>query len=129
VADDEENVVMITKQLLEKRGLTAIVARDGREAIKMFEQHAKEIDVVLLDLTMPHLNGEEVFRELRRMNPAVRVILTSGYSEEDAMSRFAGKGLVDFIQKPYRPGSLIAAVRSALESKPRGSRPRRGPKK
>jgi DNA-binding NtrC family response regulator len=70
------------------------------------------------------MSGEEAFRELRRIDPNVRVILTSGYSEEDAMTRFAGKGVVDFVQKPYRPGSLIAAVRSALESPPKEARPR-----
>jgi len=129
VADDEETVVTVTKQLLEKRGLSVLVARDGKQAVKLFEQRAREIDVVLLDLTMPHMSGEEAFRELRRIDPDVRVILTSGYSEEDTMTRFAGKGVVDFVQKPYRPGSLIAAVRGALESKPKEARPRRGKKK
>jgi CheY-like chemotaxis protein len=128
VADDEEHVVTVTKQLLEKRGLRVLVARDGKQAVTIFEQRARDIDVVVLDLTMPHMSGEEAFREIRRIDPDVRVILTSGYSEEDTMSRFAGKGVVDFIQKPYRPGSLIAAVRSALESKPEETRPRRGPK-
>ena len=82
----------------------------------MFQAGRDEIDVVLLDLTMPHMGGEEAFRGSRRIKPDVRVIMTSGYSQEDTMARFAGKGVVDFVPKPYPPGSLIAAVRGALES-------------
>ena len=70
-----------------------------------------EIVVVLLDLTMPHLDGEETFRELRRLRPDVRVILSSGYNEQETTDRFAGKGLAGFLQKPYglRPlGEKIA---------------------
>ena len=72
------------------------------------------IDVVLLDMTMPRMDGEEAFRELRRIRQGVRVILTSGYNEQDATERFAGKGLAGFIQKPYRPAELITKINDAL---------------
>ncbi len=65
-------------------------------------------------MTMPHMDGEETFRELRRIDPRVRVLLTSGYNEQDATDRFAGKGLAGFIQKPYRPQDLLEKVREAL---------------
>ena len=71
---------------------------------------------MLLDLTMPHLDGEETFREMRRLRDDVRAILSSGYNEQSATSRFAGKGLAAFLQKPYRYEQLQDVVRKVLES-------------
>ena len=69
---------------------------------------------MLLDLTMPHLDGEARFRELRRIRADVRVILSSGYNEQELIERFAGKGLAGFIQKPYRPAQLADKLREVL---------------
>ena len=77
--------------------------------------------LVLLDLTMPHMDGEETFRELRLINPEVRVVMSSGYTEQDITSRFAGKGLVGFVQKPYSLAELRAQLWAALEGVERGS--------
>jgi len=74
-----------------------------------------EIAVVLLDMTMPLMSGEEVFRELMRLKPNVKVLLSSGYDEQDATSTFVGKGLAGFIQKPYQPLALMEKVRRTLE--------------
>ena len=70
---------------------------------------------MLLDLTMPDLSGEEVFRELRRIRSDAKVLLSSGYNELDAVTHFAGKELAGFIQKPYRPLALVRKVRDVLE--------------
>ncbi len=67
-----------------------------------------------MDLTMPHLDGEETFRELRRIEPNVRVLLMSGYNEQDAIARFVGKGLAGFIQKPFNIEDLKNSLRSIL---------------
>ncbi len=101
IADDEESVLAVGKQILEHIGFTVLAAPDGREALKMFHEHANEIVCVLLDLTMPHMDGEQTFREMRQINPGVTVILCSGYNEQDATQRFVGKGLAGFLQKPY----------------------------
>jgi len=101
--------------MLELSGFTVLLAADGAEAVALYRERPG-IDLVLLDLTMPAMDGEETFRELRRLDPGVRVILTSGYSEQDAADRFAGTGLAGFIQKPYRPQDLIETVRAALQS-------------
>ena len=69
---------------------------------------------MLLDLSMPQMDGQETFRELRRLREDVRVVLTSGYNEQDAVNRFAGKGLAGFIQKPYRAAELLAAIAQAI---------------
>ena len=94
------------KQILERMGFSVLTAPDGREALKVFREHADEIVCVLLDLTMPHMDGEEAFREMRYLHPDVTVILCSGYNEQDATQRFAGKGLAGFIQKPYNMAVL-----------------------
>lgn len=82
----------------------------------MFRERPMEITLVLLDMTMPRMSGEEAFREMRRIRPDVRVVLTSGYNEQEATTRFTGKGLAGFIQKPFTHASLLAKVREALES-------------
>ncbi|QFG03705.1 PAS domain S-box protein [Tepidiforma bonchosmolovskayae] len=115
VVDDDETVRAVTRRMLELSGFTVLLAADGAEAVALYRERPG-IDLVLLDLTMPAMDGEETFRELRRLDPGVRVILTSGYSEQDAADRFAGTGLAGFIQKPYRPQDLIETVRAALQS-------------
>ncbi len=115
VVDDEEIVRAVTRTVLERAGFGVIEAQDGRAALETFRQHRAGIVAVLLDMTMPHLSGEETFRELRQIDPLVRVILTSGYSEQDATGRFAGRGLAGFIRKPCTPEEMLASLRSALE--------------
>ncbi len=116
VVDDEETVRTVVKMMLEELGFKVITARDGRNAVDLFRNYDGDIDLVLLDMTMPHMNGEETFRELRRINPSVKVILSSGYNEQDATNRFAGKGLAGFIQKPYRSTMLMEKIEKALQS-------------
>ncbi len=115
VVDDEETVRTVARVTLESAGFIVHVARDGIEGVSLLEKHPEQTVLVLLDMTMPRMDGEETFRAMRRVCPDVRVVLSSGYGEEDAMSRFAGKGLAGFIQKPYRPAALIRKVRSVLE--------------
>jgi len=88
-------------------------AEDG-ELIEIFHEHIDEITGVLLDLTMPHKDGAEVFREIRKLNPDVKVILSSGYNEQDATQQFVGKGLAGFIQKPYTSAELTKKVKEIM---------------
>ncbi len=114
LVDDEETVRSVGKSMLEKIGFRVLVASNGREAVGIFQEHSKEIVCVLLDLTMPHMDGEETFRNLGRIKKGVPVILSSGYNEQDVVNRFAGKGLAGFIQKPYQVASLAAKLREVL---------------
>jgi two-component system cell cycle sensor histidine kinase/response regulator CckA len=115
VIDDEDNVRVVVRKTLEKCGLSVITAHSGREGVALFRLHANEIDAVLLDLTMPKMPGDVVLRELRRIRPDVRVIVTSGYDEQEAASRLAGEGLAGFIQKPYQPLLLIDKMCEVLK--------------
>lgn len=116
LVDDEEMVLAVGKRLLEASGFSVFTARDGREALDVFKKHGEGIVLVLLDLTMPHMDGEETYRELRRLRHDVRVILSSGYNHQEVIGRFSGKGLAGFIQKPYRLAELKEKIRSVLES-------------
>ncbi len=116
VADDEEAVRTVARRMLERLGFQVLLANDGRSALEIFRDHSGEIVCVLLDLTMPHLDGEQAFREMRRIRPDVKVILSSGYNEQDATQRFTGKGLAGFIEKPYQSATLTAKLRDALQS-------------
>jgi CheY-like chemotaxis protein len=114
LVDDEETVRNLTRRMLERAGLTVVSAEDGRQAVETFKRLMAEVDLVILDLTMPQLDGEACFRELRLIKPDVKVILSSGYNEQDVVNLFAGKGLAGFIQKPYTNAELIAKVREVL---------------
>jgi DNA-binding NtrC family response regulator len=115
VVDDEEVVRKVAKAALELYGYTVIVAEDGQEALDVFDQRGNEIDLVLLDLIMPNMGGEETYRQLKLRRPEVRVILSSGYSDTQAQARFAGKGLASFIKKPYTAMALREIVRREIE--------------
>jgi PAS domain S-box-containing protein len=114
LADDEETVRNLGRRMLEKAGFTVLVASDGREALEAFRLDKDNIALVILDLTMPHLDGDACYRELRQVRSDVRVLLSSGYNEQDVVTRFAGKGLAGFIQKPYTTQELLAKVKQAL---------------
>jgi len=104
--DDDLEVRDVGSQMLERLGFKVLTAAHGREGLKVFQECGGAIDCVILDLTMPEMGGEEVFHELRRLRRDVRVILSSGYNEQDVIQRFAGKELAGFIQKPYRVANL-----------------------
>ncbi len=116
LAEDEETVRSLGKVMLERLGFKVLVAADGRQAVEIFRANMNIIDCVLLDLTMPHLDGEEAFRELRLLKPDVRVLMCSGYNEQDVTQRFIGKGLAGFIAKPYRLATLKQKLREVLET-------------
>jgi nitrogen-specific signal transduction histidine kinase/CheY-like chemotaxis protein len=115
VVDDVETVRDATKRMIETHGYSVITADDGDVAIDVFREHFRDIVAVVLDLTMPRMGGEQTFNELRRIDPGVKVILSSGFDETETTSRFAGHGLAGFIQKPYRVDRLADALRMAVD--------------
>ncbi|HHM02690.1 MAG TPA: PAS domain S-box protein [Caldithrix abyssi] len=115
IVDDEETIRILAAETLKRTGMTPYMAVDGRQALDIFRAHQQEIKVVLLDMTMPRMDGIETFRELRRIKPSVKVILSSGYNEQDATNSFVGKGLAGFLQKPYKAARLIEMVRKVLK--------------
>ena len=109
LVDDEETVRDIGSEMLKELGFDVITADDGREGLEQFKQYP-DISFIILDLTMPHMDGEQCFRELRSLNPSVKVIMSSGFNEQEVTQKFVGKGLAGFIQKPYKLSVLQDAI-------------------
>lgn len=114
LVDDEDIVRRTAKAVLERYGYTVIEAANGLEGVNFFEEMQDQISLVLLDLTMPVLNGEEVLERLRKISPGVIVVLSSGYDEAEASRRFDGKGISGFLKKPYTSLALGEKIKAAL---------------
>ncbi|MDA1044508.1 MAG: response regulator, partial [Verrucomicrobia bacterium] len=114
VVDDEVTVRNVAKNMLTLLGLRVITAIDGRDAVQRYEEIEEDIACVLLDLTMPHMNGEEAFDALYKLDPSIRVIISSGYAEEEIAHRFEGRAIAGFIKKPYEIDALRDTVHRAI---------------
>jgi PAS domain S-box-containing protein len=114
LVDDEPTIRAILSQGLENAGYKVIEAVDGVDGFGAFVRHRSSISVVLLDLTMPRMNGDEVFEEIHKVAPEVPVILMSGYSQPEATAALADKGLSAFLSKPCSIKDALAAVHKAL---------------
>jgi len=106
VVDDEPQVLNLTKYLVEGMGYRALLAKDGVECLEVYRQNKDSIICVLLDLTMPRLDGIQTHHELTKINGDVVTILASGYSEESIRERFGDNQPNDFIMKPYNKSEL-----------------------
>jgi two-component system cell cycle sensor histidine kinase/response regulator CckA len=116
VIDDEVVIRRTAKSMLEHYGYTVVLAEDGKEGVELFRILAEKVSAVLLDITMPVMNGEEAFRHLKEIDPKIKVILSSGYNESDAILPFTGQGIAGFLQKPYSAAALKEKVNSVLDS-------------
>jgi signal transduction histidine kinase/CheY-like chemotaxis protein len=114
VVDDEVDVRKVAELMLSHLGFRVLLARNGQEAIELFRLHRAALACVLLDLTMPHMDGQQVFQALREIDPDVPTILMSGYSEHEVNLRFAGLGLAGFLQKPFSLDKIQGVLRPVL---------------
>jgi PAS domain S-box-containing protein len=117
VVDDEETMRSTIARMMPLMGFDHVLAADGREAVEIFRANPAQFTLVLLDLTMPHMDGEQTFFELRRLRPDVRVVLMSGFNAHEALVRFKGKGLASFLQKPFTIASLRTTIHAVLDGK------------
>jgi signal transduction histidine kinase/CheY-like chemotaxis protein len=118
IVDDESSVRAVATRMLAACGLEVMTASSGEEAVAVLEAHPGAISLVLLDLTMPAMNGEETYRRMRAIDRSVPVLLMSGYSEHEASTYFGGQGTSGFIQKPFRLDELKEAIRRVLRDDP-----------
>ena len=114
VVDDDAVVRQTAKAALQLYGYSVLLAADGQAALDIVRQMADQIDVVLLDVSMPGLSGEETYRQMRAIRPGIRTVLSSGFNEVEAVQSFSGKGLAGFIQKPYTAQQLAERMKSVL---------------
>jgi PAS domain S-box-containing protein len=114
IADDEPMIRRLASLVLQRSGYTVLEAEDGRQAVEVFARERDRIDLVLLDLTMPQLSGQEAFRQMRLIDPGVKAIFASGYAA-DVVGGEEQELVLGFVKKPYRPDDLVRAVQEALE--------------
>jgi two-component system cell cycle sensor histidine kinase/response regulator CckA len=114
VVDDEPNIRALVATMLQRVGATVLAAVDGYDALRQFADHAGEIRAVLLDLTMPGLDGGEVFQRITASDPGVKVILCSGYDEQDVSSRCGPVAPAAFLRKPFTVSDLVRSFRTVI---------------
>jgi CheY-like chemotaxis protein len=114
LVDDEDAIRSIGRSILEGMGYNVLLAANGKEAIEIFKANLGNIACVILDLTMPAMDGEETFREMRINSEEIPIIMSSGYNQQEVVNRFIGKNLSGFIQKPYSIKSLKEVLRKVL---------------
>ncbi|MDX8413322.1 MAG: response regulator [Mariprofundales bacterium] len=114
IVDDEETIRETAASMIEEMGFHIVTACDGLDGVERYRQHQQEIVAILLDMTMPNLDGAGCFLALKKINPQVKVILSSGYNEQDSTKNFDSQALAGFIQKPYWPDALENILRKVL---------------
>ena len=116
LADDEQAVRVLAERILRRLGFGVITARDGREAVELWNERGHEVDLVILDLTMPRLDGVEVFRRIRDGLAGRPVILTSGYTGNEVLGRLEADHPVSFLQKPFEVAALRRMIQQVMET-------------
>jgi CheY-like chemotaxis protein len=114
VVDDEPSVRLIAREALKRAGFDVLVAEDGQAALAAVRQEGRGIHAVLLDMTMPGLSGIETLRAIHEIVRGVPVVLTSGYSADEATERANGEVIAGFIQKPFAPAALVKTMNQVL---------------
>ncbi|MBV7332173.1 response regulator [Chloroflexi bacterium TSY] len=116
VVDDEAPVREAINDILKTEGLKVITANNGQDGLDKFQKNRNEIDLVLLDMQMPVMSGEETFYELRKIDPSLKIILSSGYNEQEVTKNFRREKQTGFLQKPYDSHILLSTIQNALMS-------------
>ncbi|MBI5136148.1 MAG: response regulator [Nitrospirae bacterium] len=126
VVDDETTLLELARDILSAQGYGVLLARDGEEALALYDEYGGRIDLVVLDIVMPRMGGKETFRALRERNPALRVVVSSGFSRHGQAQDLLEAGADAFVQKPYRPEELTRVVRETLRPVDAGAPPQAG---
>jgi CheY-like chemotaxis protein len=116
LVEDEPDVADVASEMLAEEGYRVVLAHDGFEALKIYEQMGKQVGLVILDYFLPVIDGDAVFEELKSINPGVNVVLSSGFAEQSKIGTMLSQGLRGFIPKPYSRAKLLEQVRSTLDA-------------
>jgi len=115
VVDDDDYILQAVNVALESYGYSVLRANSGDAAIRIFEERSDQIDLVLLDMLMPGMSGQETFAALRGIRPDVKVLLSTGFAPDEAAQRFTDEGLAGFLRKPYDPNQLAGEIQRIIE--------------
>jgi two-component system, cell cycle sensor histidine kinase and response regulator CckA len=115
LVEDEDVVRELTKRMLERSGYTVLTAANGKEALNLYDEKRDEISLVILDLIMPEMGGEECLAELHRIDPHLKILVTSGYPVYGATKDAVESAATDFVGKPYSMKEILRSVRDVLD--------------
>jgi len=115
--DDEDFIRLVAKDILESKGYRLLEAAHGKEALELYELRGKEIDLVILDISMPGMGGRETYEKLKQHDGDVKVILSTGYPNDSECMDLLTRGVKAFIEKPYRVEDLALVIRKVLDDK------------
>jgi two-component system cell cycle sensor histidine kinase/response regulator CckA len=116
LVDDEEIVIGVGRQMLEKLGFSVLTAKNGKEALDVYKNNQYDIDFVVLDMIMPNMGAADTYVELQSINPAIKVLLSSGYGVDQQTNELLNRGCKGFIQKPFNMKSLSEKIEETLNS-------------
>jgi CheY-like chemotaxis protein len=114
LVDDDENILKTTERLLQRRGHDVMTASDGKAAVARYQESWKDIDLVILDMNMPTMNGKDAFLAMREICPQIKAILSTGYSEDTLAQEMLKAGIIRYIEKPFHISELEAIIQQAL---------------
>lgn len=116
IVEDEVEIAQLAAEMLAEEGYRVVIAHDGFEALRIYQQIGNQIGLIILDFFLPVMDGDAVFDELRTINPNAVVVLSSGFAEQSKLGNMLAQGLRGFIPKPYAREKLLAQVRSTLDA-------------
>jgi CheY-like chemotaxis protein len=116
VVDDESMALVLAKRVLTEAGFEVTTAQSGFECLDLFRSRPTQFDIVLLDLTMPFMDGEETFSRLKNIRPDVVVLISAGFIAQERVERMIASGISGFLRKPHPPHELVANIQTILES-------------
>jgi CheY-like chemotaxis protein len=115
--DDEDMIIEIAEEIFEQLGYKVLTARSGKEAIEIYEKNKEQIDIVLLDMIMPDMSGSDTYDKMKKIDPDIKVLLSSGYSINGQATEIMDRGCNGFIQKPFKMKELSQKLREILDKK------------
>jgi CheY-like chemotaxis protein len=118
LVEDESLLRHVGRKMLEKLGFSVVEAENGVSGVEAFKEHGSEIALVILDLVMPEMDGAEAFAELKKIDPDVAVLISSGFTDDEVVEELLANGAVGFVEKPFDLNSLREAVAAALSGRP-----------
>jgi len=115
VVDDESDIRDFIRDVLQSHGYRVLLAADGDQAFDIYQVRSQDIALVIMDMVMPEMGGEETFLKMKKINPGIKALLSTGYSQDGRVSEILSKGVIGFIQKPYDFNQLLAKIRQILD--------------
>ena len=115
LVDDEEIVIGVGRQMLEKLGFSVLTAHNGKQALDVYDSNQSKIDLIILDMIMPDMGAADTYDKLQSINPAVKVLLSSGYGADQQTGELLNRGCKGFIQKPFNMQILADKIKDVME--------------